>query len=179
LKLHPSLYPVLLLISKLRPPLRKNFEENFSIEPFLPYVKEFLGHQYYLVRSISTIALIPLVTIHETPLFISELFDDLYLMENSKTNEIHGHLMAISQFLSANEDHIKEKEIYNKWMETLIKSSFLFSSHCPIILQLFFEVFMKLFPFSTIDDKLTLSVNHFCINSADISKVFIELKYNL
>jgi hypothetical protein len=171
LKLHPSLYPVLLLISKLRPPLRKNFEENFSIEPFLPYVKEFLGHQYYLVRSISTIALIPLVTIHETPLFITELFNDLYFKENAKTNEIHGHLMAISQFLSANVDHIKEKEIYTKWMQTLIKCSFLFKSHCPIILQLFFEVFIQLFQFATIDDKLTLSVNHFCLRSVDISKV--------
>ena len=99
------------MLSKLRAPVRKNFSENVSIDIFLPYVKEFLGHNYYLVRSISSIALIPLVTVSESPLFVTELFEDLISKDYKKsTNEIHGYLMAILEFLKSLKESIKDKD---------------------------------------------------------------------
>eukprot|EP01080_Neovahlkampfia_damariscottae_P005556 gene5556-9374_t len=175
LKLHPSLYPVLLLLSKLRPPVRKNFEENVSIDTFLPYVKEFLGHNYYLVRSISSIALIPLVTISETPQFITALFEDLAKDYKKSTNEIHGHLLTILEFLKSLKGSVKDKEIVSNWFHSLEKIFFFISNHCPLIPQLYFEIFLELTKLDQPSQKFLHKIHQMSLKLLQLSNFGISM----
>ncbi|XP_072171918.1 tRNA (32-2'-O)-methyltransferase regulator THADA-like [Diadema setosum] len=100
--LHPSLFPCLLLLSKLYPSSNDSNDANMSMAPFLPYIICAGCSAVYKTRSIATTALVPLVPLDQLVPTLLRLLDMLpgSAKEQLSQNTIHGVLMQINGLLS-------------------------------------------------------------------------------
>ncbi|KAI8979250.1 putative death-receptor fusion protein-domain-containing protein [Mycotypha africana] len=90
---HPGLYPILTLLSRMQPSSFDLEEEESVLNPFIPLVSACAASAIYKTREMAARALVPLVS-NVTPT-LEKLFD---IPEQSTQNEIHGRLLQV-QFL--------------------------------------------------------------------------------
>eukprot|EP00057_Strongylocentrotus_purpuratus_P021689 XP_011676163.1 PREDICTED: thyroid adenoma-associated protein homolog isoform X2 [Strongylocentrotus purpuratus] len=96
--LHPSLFPSLLLLSRLYPSPNDTNNSNMSMTPFLPYVIRAGCSAVHKTRSIAATALVPLVPPNQLVHTLHHLIDMLLGAANHPPphpNAIHGILMQI------------------------------------------------------------------------------------
>ncbi|XP_071499457.1 tRNA (32-2'-O)-methyltransferase regulator THADA-like [Diadema antillarum] len=100
--LHPSLFPCLLLLSKLYPSSNDSNDANMSMAPFLPYIIRAGSSAVYKTRSIAATALVPLVPLDQLVPTLNRLLDMLpgSAKEQLSQNTIHGVLMQIHGLLA-------------------------------------------------------------------------------
>ncbi|KAI8341979.1 putative death-receptor fusion protein-domain-containing protein [Chlamydoabsidia padenii] len=93
---HPGLYPMLTLLSRLRPSVMDNASDALSMTPFVPLVMSCAGSSIYKTREMAARALVPLIP--STSSLVVMIADLLEWNQNLTQNDIHGRLMQI-QFL--------------------------------------------------------------------------------
>lgn len=107
-KLHPNLYPILLLLSRLSSTASDDPNDPYSADQFIPFVKRCSRSCNFMARSMASRALIPLVPSQSSFEFVLGLLEEI---SNSKTtNHLHGLILQIHYFLktnSFNEDQLK------------------------------------------------------------------------
>lgn len=90
---HPGLYPILTLLSRMQPSTEDINDQETILTPFIPLVMPCAASAIYKTREMAARALVPLV-LHVVPTI-------KYLLQISNTttqNEIHGRLLQV-QFL--------------------------------------------------------------------------------
>lgn len=90
---HPGLYPILTLLSRMQPSTEDVKEEERILSPFIPLVMPCAASAIYKTREMAARALVPLVL--EVVPTVKYLFG---ITNTSTQNEIHGRLLQV-QFL--------------------------------------------------------------------------------
>ncbi|KAI8097284.1 putative death-receptor fusion protein-domain-containing protein [Halteromyces radiatus] len=93
---HPGLYPMLTLLSRLRPSVMDDATDALSMAPFIPLVLSCAGSSIFKTREMAARALVPLVS--STVSLVVMIADLLEWDEKLTQNEIHGRLIQV-QFL--------------------------------------------------------------------------------
>jgi hypothetical protein len=102
---HPSLYPSLLLLSRLRP----SFEEDAAPEAaralsgFEPAVRRCLSHSHHMARFLAARALVALVPSRRLPRAVADTLESLPVAaapRQLRHNELHGLLLAARALLA-------------------------------------------------------------------------------
>ncbi|GAA5795031.1 hypothetical protein HPULCUR_000382 [Helicostylum pulchrum] len=91
---HPGLYPILTLLSRMQPSTEDINDQETILTPFIPLVMPCAASAIYKTREMAARALVPLV-LHVVPT-IKHL---LQISNTTTQNEIHGRLLQV-QFLS-------------------------------------------------------------------------------
>lgn len=121
--LHPSLYPILLLVAKLRSPLyREDMKVNSdnNIDLFVPLIMSCRSQKFQKVREMAAKAFIPLVPIADIPATAASILSNLLLeITTITTNDLHGNLLLVDGILQNLYDQIDESKLNSiKEMET-------------------------------------------------------------
>jgi len=118
-ELHPTLYPSLLLLSRLRAAssISDDASDNAGdVSSFVPYVMECSAQNHYLIRSMAARALVPLIPSTLVPSFVPSLISNIADVAANKTqNALHGLLLQILQFGSM-ADSSSEQEMISLWL---------------------------------------------------------------
>ncbi|RCH98462.1 hypothetical protein CU097_011572 [Rhizopus azygosporus] len=91
---HPGLYPMLTLLSRMKPSLEKEDEQDNVLAPFIPLVMPCAASAIYKTREMAARALVPLV--HDVNGVITQLME---LGDNLTQNQIHGRLLQVKFIL--------------------------------------------------------------------------------
>uniref|UniRef100_A0A8C5M868 tRNA (32-2'-O)-methyltransferase regulator THADA n=1 Tax=Leptobrachium leishanense TaxID=445787 RepID=A0A8C5M868_9ANUR len=100
-KLHPSLYLLLLILSKLYPSPMDGTYSALSMGPFIPFIIR-CGHSpVYRSREMAARALVPFVMTHDIPQMAVKLLNSLpdCRSQDVKQNRIHGTLLQVSHLI--------------------------------------------------------------------------------
>ncbi|KAL0077011.1 putative death-receptor fusion protein-domain-containing protein [Phycomyces blakesleeanus] len=92
---HPGLYPILTLLSRMHPSVMDGTDEVISMAPFVPLVMSCASSSIFKTREMAARALVPLVPLVDLTKTVSEL---LTFNQRLSQNEIHGRLLQV-QFL--------------------------------------------------------------------------------
>ncbi|XP_063299969.1 tRNA (32-2'-O)-methyltransferase regulator THADA [Pelobates fuscus] len=117
-KLHPSLFLLLLILSKLYPSPMDGTYSALSMGPFVPFIMR-CGHSpVYRSREMAARALVPFVLMHDIPKTVMNLLKDLpdSSSQDVKQNRVHGTLLQVSHLIhsffeakhTANSDRIQQ-----------------------------------------------------------------------
>jgi hypothetical protein len=111
--MHPSLYPLLLLLSRLVPAYHEEKATVNGMYSFLPYIQRCAGHNNYMARHMAAKAIVSLVPIDSLSSFVPSLIDSLPNAASSSVshNMIHGILMQVRALTSRNELSTLEPEV--------------------------------------------------------------------
>lgn len=150
IELHPKLYPVLLLLSKLTPSIYDDVNEPHSVALFIPFVIKSTSHKHYMIRSIATRALVSLVSITKSLGFVEKYIEELPNLK--KNNEIHGILLLILRFIQHN------KFSMNGLLEKILSTK-LEESKVPLIKETYYEIIYELLN-SKFEEKLLMKLQH-------------------
>lgn len=91
--LHPSLFPMLVLLGRLHPPACDFSDSVFQLEPFIPLVRACGSSPVLKTRQLAAQALTPLLTTIAYSRLLPELLDSI---ANCKLhNELHGTLLQV------------------------------------------------------------------------------------
>ncbi|CAO3700663.1 unnamed protein product [Rhizopus stolonifer] len=90
---HPGLYPILTLLSRMKPSVEEDDEKETILTPFIPLVMPCASSTIYKTREMAARALVPLVI--EVVPTVKQL---LSFSDNITQNEMHGRLVQ-AQFL--------------------------------------------------------------------------------
>ncbi|KAH9519566.1 hypothetical protein Btru_003022 [Bulinus truncatus] len=132
LQLHPSLYPVLLVLGRLYPSTIDNPDTNMSLSSFIPFVIRCASSPVYKTRIIASRALLPLVRRNDVISISQKLLANIPKScdKHVSNSLIHGSLLQLCQLMKLvpNLD-INTKEEYLRFMFTNLNSrTWLFSS---------------------------------------------------
>ncbi|RIB14541.1 putative death-receptor fusion protein [Gigaspora rosea] len=141
-EVHPGLYPILTLLSRLHPSLMESSVLN--MDPFVTLVKSCCSSPIYKAREMSARSLVPLIASQDLTITCTELFN---ACEISNQNELHGRLVQIQYLMRG---HLSRnltgfdltKEFINK-MELMIMSKIpviCYQNPCDITKFLFLEI---------------------------------------
>ncbi|KAG2375179.1 hypothetical protein C9374_010183 [Naegleria lovaniensis] len=151
--LHPSLYPMLLLLSRLRPSLEENTDaENNSVSAFIPYVKKCFTMIHHMARSIGARALeplIPSVLVKECVLeSISRLPSQVSQIESQ--NQLHGLLCQINRFVTTSFKGLENVQEFSVECLSQLSTSCVgtLENRCFGTRSVFFEIFYHLIRFT-------------------------------
>eukprot|EP01027_Heterolobosea_sp_BB2_P017882 GEZU01025284.1.p1 GENE.GEZU01025284.1~~GEZU01025284.1.p1 ORF type:complete len:1124 (+),score=312.07 GEZU01025284.1:1727-5098(+) len=100
--LHPSLYPILLLLSRLPPALTEDENDPHGMSAFIGFILKCASLTHYMARSMSARALIPLVPMDRLAKFIAQLMSELPQDKKqvaTSNNATHGKLMQIQSLI--------------------------------------------------------------------------------
>ncbi|KAJ7974420.1 thyroid adenoma-associated protein-like [Quillaja saponaria] len=184
--LHPSLCPVLILLSRLKPSTIAG-ETGDQVDPFLlmPFIRKCSIQSNLRVRVLASRALTGLVSNEKLSLVLLNVASELPCMENqllsppsstvshtslhhTSFNMIHGILLQLSSLLDTNcrnlEDFSKKDKILSELVQILVLRTWLASPSwcsCPIINASFLRV---------LDQMLNIS------SSCHISQSFSEIR---
>ena len=102
--LHPSLYPILALLSRLKPSVvdSESMRQNLSPRSFFAYVLSCASGKYFAVRTAAARALCPVVPTTEVARYASHILEEL--LEKSRimkhSNAAHGMLLCVHELLN-------------------------------------------------------------------------------
>eukprot|EP01083_Nonionella_stella_P199337 731033_1 len=107
--MHPSLYPVLLLLSRLTPTLSDDANATHSLSAFVPLIVKCASHRHYMGRFMASRALVPLIPSRSLVDFTRNVIESLPVADSQSIqhNFIHGTLLQIDhlvQRISAESD---------------------------------------------------------------------------
>ncbi|XP_057370348.1 thyroid adenoma-associated protein homolog isoform X2 [Daphnia carinata] len=95
--LHPSLFPMLVLLGRLHPPACEFSDSAFQLEPFIPLVRACGSSPVLKTRQLAAQALTPLLTTKAYYRLLLELWNSL--PNCALHNELHGTLLQIHYFV--------------------------------------------------------------------------------
>ncbi|XP_046382612.1 thyroid adenoma-associated protein homolog [Ischnura elegans] len=95
--LHRSLFPLLVLLSRLYPSSLEGTDSNMQLSAFIPPLRYCLKSNIYKIRELAARATVPLITSTGYISHLDEAFDDV--MRSEEQNLSHGILMEISMLL--------------------------------------------------------------------------------
>ncbi|XP_033733610.1 thyroid adenoma-associated protein homolog [Pecten maximus] len=101
LYLHPSLYPILMVLGRLFPSHLEGADTSLNLAAFIPYVIKCSSSAVYKTRIMSAKALHPLVLPDQLTSVLTQLLDMLpdYVTKSINQNLIHGLLPQIHQLI--------------------------------------------------------------------------------
>ncbi|XP_072971475.1 uncharacterized protein [Typha angustifolia] len=159
--IHPSLWPILILLSRLKPSLISS-GTNDALDPFffMPFIQRCATQSNLRVRVLASKALTGLISNEKLLDVINEVANSLpqerhTAMSNGHVfapapvsfNSIHGHLLQLSSLLNSNcrnlTDITKKEQILGRLIQVLSNCSWLGSTktcHCPTINSSFLRV---------------------------------------
>eukprot|EP00118_Oscarella_pearsei_P004268 m.17973 g.17973 ORF g.17973 m.17973 type:complete len:1862 (+) comp27575_c0_seq3:14-5599(+) len=106
--LHASLYPVLLLLSRLYPSVMEGTKSTYTLSAFLPYIMKCRSSAIIKARIMAADALPPLVSLAELPSILEQLLHDIPSYDHEKDgqvpkiasqNHLHGTLLQVKSLL--------------------------------------------------------------------------------
>ncbi|CAL1537329.1 unnamed protein product, partial [Lymnaea stagnalis] len=108
LHLHPSLYPVLLVLGRLFPSTLESSDANLSLSAFIPYVISCASSPVYKTRIIASRALLPLTRRGQVIGISQQLFANIPASSGNNTpvsnSLIHGSLLQLCQLMKLAQD---------------------------------------------------------------------------
>ncbi|CAO3590067.1 unnamed protein product [Absidia cylindrospora] len=132
---HPGLYPMLTLLSRLRPSVMDTATDALSMSPFVPLVMSCAGSSIFKTREMAARALVPLIP--STSSLVVMLGGLLDWDKSLTQNDIHGRLMQV-QFLLRG--HLYQGETSESTALELIKSLSGVLTHCLTLVNQLDEV---------------------------------------
>ncbi|ORZ21579.1 putative death-receptor fusion protein-domain-containing protein [Absidia repens] len=132
---HPGLYPMLTLLSRLRPSVMDTATDALSMSPFIPLVMSCAGSSIFKTREMAARALVPLIP--STSSLVEMLGGLLDWGKGLTQNDIHGRLMQV-QFLLRG--HLYQGETSESTALELIKSLSGVLTHCLTLVNQLDEV---------------------------------------
>ncbi|XP_028408527.1 thyroid adenoma-associated protein homolog [Dendronephthya gigantea] len=176
--LHPSLYPVLLLLSRLHPSAMDGNDSTLNMAAFIPYVLRCSRSCVLKTRAIAARAIVPLVSGAALQDVVKDLVQSLPETpeERIKQNHLHGCLLQIRELLHGASVNMSlsnrtKKDIFTTIAPLLAKPIWLASKHnqCDISRAVFLSI-VRLF----IDDQTWFSSeSHTDQLDSDISEAFL------
>ncbi|XP_067143935.1 tRNA (32-2'-O)-methyltransferase regulator THADA isoform X2 [Centruroides vittatus] len=116
LYLHPTLYPILLLLSRLYPSPVEGCDSNLNLICFVPFVQQAACSSIWKTRILAARALIPLLSPDECLQFLNELFQSISADDLTYQNKLHGKLLQIyyliQEVISTNNIKDLKEDIY-------------------------------------------------------------------
>ncbi|XP_041645448.1 thyroid adenoma-associated protein isoform X2 [Cheilinus undulatus] len=96
-KLHPSLFLLLLVLSRLYPSPMDGSSSPLGLAPFMPFIIRCGRSAVYRTREMAARALVPFVLLTQVPSTVLSLLQDLPLQPGPQTqhNHIHGTLLQV------------------------------------------------------------------------------------
>ncbi|CAJ1946965.1 unnamed protein product [Sphenostylis stenocarpa] len=181
--LHPSLYPILILLSRLKPSSIAG-ETGDELDPFLfmPWIRRCSTQSNLRVRVLASRALTSIVSNEKLPPVLHNIASELPCVDKLikstnfpiSFNFIHGILLQLSTLLDINcrnlADNPKKDHIIGELIQILLSRSWIArSTHCPC--PILNEAFLRV-----LDQMLNMArtfkmTKHFC----SISKLLLEL----
>ncbi|KAI7864734.1 putative death-receptor fusion protein-domain-containing protein [Spinellus fusiger] len=121
---HPGLYPILTLLSRMHPSVMDNADESISMVSFIPLVTSCASSSIFKTREMAARALVPLIPSVELVCTLAGLLD---FGAQFSQNELHGQCLQIQYLLRGHLYNSILKEDLIEFMKTiprLMKSSF-------------------------------------------------------
>ncbi|XP_055880801.1 thyroid adenoma-associated protein homolog [Biomphalaria glabrata] len=132
LQLHPSLYPVLLVLGRLYPSTIDNPDTNMSLSAFIPFVIKCASSPVYKTRIIASLALLPLVRRNEVISISQTLLANIPESYNQHISNslIHGSLLQLCQIMTLlpSLDSATKEDYLNFMLSNLSNRTWLISS---------------------------------------------------
>ncbi|KAK9727349.1 hypothetical protein K7432_001927 [Basidiobolus ranarum] len=125
---HPGLYPVLTLLSRLQPSVMDGSDSALTMSAFVPAVLECAGGAIYKTREMAARALVPLVVSNDLVKIIETLWNDIDLKSQ---NKLHGRLV---QLLSLLRGHLYSVANHTIRQDVINSISVLFQSKLKLLL---------------------------------------------
>jgi hypothetical protein len=134
--LHPSLYPSLLLLSRLKPMTEDISEEtnDDSVKEMVPLVQQCVNNRHYMARTLAAKAIVPLVDNNKE--FVTQIFKDLETCTSA--NKVHGLLCQLYRFV---------KESFEvEWFHALTRqlSNLTIKNRSHVSRTVFFKILTKM-----------------------------------
>nr|CAD7396863.1 unnamed protein product [Timema cristinae] len=104
LELHPSLYPVLLLLARLYPSSLEGTDSNLQLSAYIPHVSACARSAVLKTRTLVARALVPLITPNMFTAHLSQLFEEVSAIQGVGENYRHGLLLQIQCLLKETPD---------------------------------------------------------------------------
>lgn len=149
--LHPSLYPMFLLLSRLRPSLEESTENN-SVSAFVPYVKKCFTMIHHMARSIGARALEPLIPSHLVKECVLELIASLpsQISQIESQNQLHGLLCQINRFVTTSFKELENVQEFSVQCLSQLSTSCVgtLENRCFGTRAVFFEIVYHLIRFT-------------------------------
>ncbi|XP_037300908.1 thyroid adenoma-associated protein homolog [Manduca sexta] len=101
--IHPSLYPILLLLARLYPSSLEGTVSNLKLVAFVPHVLSCAKSSVLKTRQLAAKAMVPLISPEQYLTHIESMFTILHDM-NIKRNYCHGILLQLIRLLDAKPD---------------------------------------------------------------------------
>ncbi|XP_052741965.1 thyroid adenoma-associated protein homolog isoform X2 [Bicyclus anynana] len=123
--LHPSLYPILLLLARLYPSSLEGTVSNLKLSTFVPLVVRCAGSRVLLARRLAASAVLPLVA---PTAYISHIESMLELLCNKdiKRNYCHGILLQVLKLLDNRpENLVIDSETQSRWADAVLRCAWL------------------------------------------------------
>ncbi|ORX88334.1 hypothetical protein K493DRAFT_306724 [Basidiobolus meristosporus CBS 931.73] len=105
---HPGLYPVLTLLSRLQPSVMDGQDSALTMSSFVPAVLECAGGCIYKTREMAARALVPLVVSNDLVKTIVHLWEDIDIQSQ---NKLHGRLVQLLFLLRGHLYHVANHEV--------------------------------------------------------------------
>ncbi|XP_071447659.1 tRNA (32-2'-O)-methyltransferase regulator THADA isoform X2 [Hetaerina americana] len=96
--IHPSLFPLLVLLSRLYPSSLEGTDSNMQLSAFIPPLKFCLKSKIYKIRELTARAIVPLIASNVYITHLNEAFNEVVSIEVDQ-NYLHGVLLQISMLL--------------------------------------------------------------------------------
>jgi len=94
LRLHPALYPVLLVLSRIFPSPSEALDNPFKLSSLVPLVEACTGSPVLAIRKLAARALVPLISQDQLDVYGKKLIDRLE-REDLPSNHVHGILLTL------------------------------------------------------------------------------------
>lgn len=99
--MHPSLYPLLMVISRLYPSPLHGIDTSLSMTAFIPLIRRCAHSPVLKTREMAARALFPLISLDIWETTITELVQDLPSKSSQKShNFTHGVLLQLQQLVN-------------------------------------------------------------------------------
>ncbi|ORY05607.1 hypothetical protein K493DRAFT_274843 [Basidiobolus meristosporus CBS 931.73] len=125
---HPGLYPVLTLLSRLQPSVMDGSNSALTMSAFVPAVLECAGGSIYKTREMAARALVPLIVSNDLVKTIETLWKDVDLVSQ---NKLHGRLVQLLSLLRGHLYSVANHEIRK---DVIVAISSLFQAKINLLL---------------------------------------------
>jgi DNA gyrase inhibitor GyrI len=132
--LHPSLYPSLLLLSRLRS--MTDVSDDSSDEDMVPLVKQCVNNRHYMARTLAAKALVPLIEKTRYNDYVASIFEELDSCKSS--NKRHGLLCQLYRFIKS--------EFNIEWLVKLVErlDQLTVKNQCHVSRTIYFKILSRM-----------------------------------
>ena len=106
--LHPSLFPILVLMGRLHPPACDNVDSAFHLDKFIPLIRACGSSPVLKTRKLSAQALTPLLTPTAFVNVLGDLLDSI--AKSTSHNQLHGALIQVIKYCHQFKSYFKTSE---------------------------------------------------------------------